>query len=137
MLDWKFMGESLCELYNVQRWDKVDLHHLYSGQHIDTLITKGKLDKEILKGFRNSFLNLYPIDHNKHIAKENLPQINSEQFYSIIDFISSLEKKSVFLRLINDYSITEKTKIIHQFSDACFGEIISPYHLIKIRSCLC
>lgn len=120
-------------LYSVSQ---LDLHHLYSGREIDTIGKKGKRDIEILKIFRNGMLNIIPMEHNSHIAKEGLIQYSYEDFIKIYDyFVKMGDLGKIGLRKLNynNYDLTTEGKklLLLFFVGEIFGEIRSPFDQLE------
>ena len=74
---------------------KLDLHHLYS-QHkiIRQWSGKSKLsdNKEGMSGFIHSFLNLVPVDHDKHIqgvGSLRWDDVNSVEYKKMVIFLQN------------------------------------------------
>ena len=115
---------------------ELDLHHLYGGGYIDQMVKAKKRDVEILTLFRNSMLNIIPMEHNAHIAKEGLIQYSYEDFIKIYDyFVKMGDSGKIGLRKLNhnNYDLTTEGKklLLLFFVGEIFGETRSPFDQLE------
>ena len=131
--DWAKISLMLVQAYDYKSNEhRLTLHHLASGQHIDTLIKKSKKSVNsynpiVLKLFRDSFLNLYPIDEHRHLNKINLPQIEDWQFQRIYKYFNE-NRIQVLKKLDFNMGLEESKKLLRVVLLDIFGEIIVPFN---------
>lgn len=138
--EWAKWKSFLMEIYDVKIiQSNVDLHHLYSGGEIDTIIKKGKRSKEILKLFRNSILNMLPMEHNAHIKQDDLIKYRYEDLIRIYIYFNELEEVGIrALHNLNYGGNLNKEgmiKLLHIIIKDIFGELIHPFdHLSDTKN---